>query len=312
MSMVLPTHPKPLTVALLSGRPNTRSLLRWGALVSALHLVVLLSLAGTLDWQLSPTQTLRTGPMQTRTISAPAAAPTASELPSPPAARTRVALVEKSKPASPPKTTTPKTAAPSPKPKTAAPAEQTPSPDPIPASNQDLPATSNLTRSDPLQPQDHANSSDLNDSVPKSSLAATTDPQTGTVVAETPAGTPGSPVTVASQPVTTPASPSTATPTLVPKPTQISASDPPSPGAANTPAGVPTDNPQPTQTPTLPNIQTEASQPSPNLGVASSHVTDKPTTPAPERIASATLALPELALASLPPSALLSYRLCGQ
>ena len=312
MSTVLPTHPKPLPVAQLSGRPSTRSLLRWGALVLVLHLVVLLSLAGTLDWQLSTPQTLRTGPMQTRTLTVPAAAPTASEQPSLPGARTRVALVEKSKPASPPKTTTPKTAAPSPKPQAAAPAEQTPSPDPIPASNQDLPATSNLTRSDPLQPQDHANSSDLNDSVPKSSLPATTDPQAGTVVAETPAGAPSSPVTVASQPVTTSASPSTATPTLAPKPIQISDSDPPLLGAANAPAGVPTDNPQPTQTPAPPNSQTEAFQPSPNPAVATSDATAKPATPSPERIASATLALPELALASLPPSALLNYRLSGQ
>lgn len=54
---------------------------------------------------------------------------------------------------------------------------------------------------------------------------------------------------------------------------------------------------------------TDASQPSPNPAVASSDVT---ATPAPERIASATLALPDLALASLPPSALLNYRLSGQ
>ena len=303
MSTVLPTYPKPLPVAQLSGRPSTRSLLRWGALVLVLHLVVLLSLAGTLDWQLSTPQTLRTGPMQTRTLTVPAAAPTASEQPSLPGARTRVALVEKPKPAPPPQPAAPKIAAPPPKPQAAAAVEQTPSPDPIPASNQDLPETASRTTSDPMQSQD---SVDLNNSGQKNVMATATDPLAGTVVAETIVG---APVTVSSQPVTTPASPSTATPALASKPTQISVSDPPLPGAANTPAGAPTGNPLSAQTPTPPNIKTEASQPSSNPAVASSDVT---ATPAPERIASATLALPELALASLPPSALLSYRLSGQ
>ena len=303
MSTVLPTHPKPLPVAQLSGRPSTRSLLRWGALVLVLHLVVLLSLAGTLDWQLSTPQTLRTGPMQTRTLTVPAAAPTASEQPSLPGARTRVALVEKPKPAPPPQPAAPKIAAPPPKPQAAAAVEQTPSPDPIPASNQDLPETASRTTSDPMQSQD---SVDLNNSGQKNVMATATDPLAGTVVAETIVG---APVTVSSQPVTTPASPSTATPALASKPTQISVSDPPLPGAANAPAGAPTGNPLSAQTPTPPNIKTEASQPSSNPAVAASDVT---ATPAPERIASATLALPELALASLPPSALLNYRLSGQ
>jgi hypothetical protein len=100
MNPVLPTHPQPpLPDAQRTDRPSTRSLLRWGALVLALHLVVLLSLAGTLDWQLSSPQTLRTGPMQTRTIPAPAGATVATDPSQTPAARTRVALVEKAKPA---------------------------------------------------------------------------------------------------------------------------------------------------------------------------------------------------------------------
>ena len=45
--------PKPIPVVARSGRPSTRNLLGWGALVLALHLALLLSLAGTLDWQLS-------------------------------------------------------------------------------------------------------------------------------------------------------------------------------------------------------------------------------------------------------------------
>jgi hypothetical protein len=66
MSTVAPTHLKPPPVASLTGRPSTRSLLRWGALVGVLHLFFLISLAGTLDLQLSGPQTLRTGPIQTR------------------------------------------------------------------------------------------------------------------------------------------------------------------------------------------------------------------------------------------------------
>ncbi len=294
MSTVLPTHPKPLTVAQLSGRPSTRSLLRWGAWVLVLHLVVLLSLAGTLDWQLSPPQTLRTGPIQTRTLTVPAAAPTASELPPLPTARTRIALVEKPKPAPPPKPTAPKTSKPIPKPQAVAAVDQTPPPEPIPPAEQDLPATGNLTRSDPLQPQDQADTS------------------AGTAVAEVAAAVPTEPLEPASQAVTAAASPPTARPVSESNPIQTLASNPPLPGTANAAAVVPIAPLQPSPTTAPPNAKAQASQPSPNPAVASSDVTDKPTTPAPERIASATLALPELALASLPPSTLLSYRLNGQ
>jgi hypothetical protein len=104
MNSVQPIPPQPpLPDAQRTDRPSTRSLLRWGALVLALHLVVLLSLAGTLDWQLSSPQTLRTGPMQTRTIPAPAGATAATDPGHTPAARTRVALVEKPKPKPAPK-----------------------------------------------------------------------------------------------------------------------------------------------------------------------------------------------------------------
>jgi hypothetical protein len=99
MNPVQPIHPQPpLPNAQRTDRPSTRSLLRWGALVLALHLGALLSLAGTLDWQLSKPQTLRTGPMQTRTIPAPAGATAATDPSNTPAARTRVALLEKPKP----------------------------------------------------------------------------------------------------------------------------------------------------------------------------------------------------------------------
>jgi outer membrane biosynthesis protein TonB len=99
MNPVQPIHPQPpLPNAQRTDRPSTRSLLRWGALVLALHLGALLSLAGTLDWQLSKPQMLRTGPMQTRAIPAPAGATAATDPSNTPAARTRVALLEKPKP----------------------------------------------------------------------------------------------------------------------------------------------------------------------------------------------------------------------
>jgi hypothetical protein len=69
-------------------------------------------------------------------------------------------------------------------------------------------------------------------------------------------------------------------------------------------------SPSPAITPTPP--PTEPAPLSPNPPTVSSDATAKPAAPAPERIANATLALPELALASLPPSALLNYRLSGQ
>ena len=159
MSTVAPTHLKPPPVASLTGRPSTRSLLRWGALVGVLHLFFLISLAGTLDLQLSGPQTLRTGPMQTRTLAAAGLAPTASELNLSPA-RTRVALVEKPRPAPTLKPTAPSTAA---TPKTVAsdtvsPAADSPTPqqalDPDPAIPASL-AASNQEPAQDLEPQTH-------------------------------------------------------------------------------------------------------------------------------------------------------------
>lgn len=69
-------------------------------------------------------------------------------------------------------------------------------------------------------------------------------------------------------------------------------------------------------TPAPVNIKTEALAPNPDAhpSVAAHDAAAKPATPQPqpERIASATRALPALEWASLPPSALLSYRLTGQ
>ena len=90
----MPSAPPPVTEP-MSGRPRMRSLLRWGALVLLMHLAALLGLAGPLDWSWSSPQTLRTGPMQTRSIeaSAPAAASTTMPPHNAPAARTRIAMV---------------------------------------------------------------------------------------------------------------------------------------------------------------------------------------------------------------------------
>lgn len=263
--------------ASLSGRPQTRSLLRWGALVLLLHLLVLLSLTGTLNWQLSPSQTLRTGPMQTRTIASPAAAPMASALKPTPAASTRVALVEKPKPATNQKPTTPTTVTAPQKPPTVAAIETAP-------------------------PAEHSTDNPL---------AAAPGPQTsGTLLAEAPAPTTPTESPAQASPDTAPsvsapdaAAPSNGDPTLTP--TQLPSGEPqlsnstaPSPTAANPP------------TPPA----TEPASFDSTAPTATGDAADKTATPTPtpERIASATLALPELALASLPPSVLLSYSLSGQ
>jgi hypothetical protein len=285
MKPVLPTHPQtPLPGAQQPDRPSTRSLLRWGAVVLVLHLVVLLSLAGTLDWQLSSPQTLRTGPMQTRTLTTPADAPTASELKSAPAARTRIALVEKPKPAPTPKpdasptATPPKTASADKAQQPAASAEpqEMSVPDPVPEQA--------------LAPQTHTEPG------AEKPLDVATGPQTsGTLVAEAPA--------TASQP-----SPATRAPPALPSPSL------PLTDNAGVPAPELANDPRQPQAPAAFEAKLEPAKPNtaPQQSTISSDAAAKTGPVAPERIANATLALPELARASLPPSALLSYRLSGQ
>jgi hypothetical protein len=215
-------------------------LLRWGALVLLLHLGFLLSLAGTLNWQLGSPQTLRTGPMQTRTISPLPAAQGAIDPVHTQAARTRVALVEKTK--VPPQPDATKTAA----------APQTTSTDKAdpPAAPPEPAKPVSPTAPDPVTAQDHA-IHPLKDPSSEKDLATATGPQASdSVVADAP----------------------------------ISVVQPATPNHSLLLA----DNA------TLP---TQAA---------------KDESPTPERIASATMALPDLALASMPPSALLSYRLNGQ
>jgi hypothetical protein len=301
MNPVPPTHPQPPPNALRPDRPSTRSLLRWGALVLALHLVVLLSLAGTLDWQLSSPQTLRTGPMQTRTIPAPAGANAATDTGHTPAARTRVALVEKPKPKLVP------TPAPTPKPgaqKTSADPNTTPadktSPtaapsEPEQAMNPDLDQPTILATSDP---------------VPAKHLVTQTDTDPNAQKAlEAPPGTQNSSTAVAEVPFTLSPSLPSATAKLA-SPSQSL------PLTSNTsgPVGVSAYNPPSPETSVVLSAKAEASEPlqGPNLSVASKEAAAKPAAPQPERIAHATMALPEIALGSLPPSALLSYRLSGQ
>jgi hypothetical protein len=293
MNPVLPIHPQPrLPDAQLPDRPSTRSLLRWGALVLALHLVVLLSLAGTLDLQLSSPQTLRTGPMQTRTIPASASTTAATDLGQTPAARTRVALVEKTQ--STPKSNTKKTAAArqkTPVDKAANPStpesEQKPDPDPTQTAG---PATT-----DSAPQQDHATQPNPTHNADKA-ITATPGPQASeSVVAETPfADSPPAP--------SSPAQPTSPSQSL--------------PVASNAPASapLPTDSPRPAPITTPLNVKAQASEPVPNTqqSVAYIETAAKPAAPQPERIGNATMALPEMALGSLPPSVLLSYRLSGQ
>jgi hypothetical protein len=263
MSTVL--HPSPLTrptAEQLSGRPNTRSLLLWGALVLVLHVVVLLSLAGPLDWQLGNPQTLRTGPMQTRAIATPAAERAYFDSVNTPAAHTRVALVEKIQPHSKSDTTkTPKAPLRAPADKPAAPQapEQKLAPDPA--------QLSGLATTDPLPVNDLANESNSAQSAEKAMATVAGVQASDTVVAGTPASDAA--------------------------PAPISQAQP-------TPAAL--------------NDKAQASEPPPNANqsVASIETGARPAAPGPEVIASATMTLPDMALASLPPSALLSYRLNGQ
>ena len=254
MNRVLPTHPLPsLTDAQRPDRPSTRSLLRWGALVLALHLVVLLRLTSALDWQLSNPQTLRTGPLQTRTIPTPAGATVATDPGHTPAARTRVALVEK------------------------------PKPKPAPSHNPDAQKTAaapNTTPTDKASPP----------AAPPAPEQAV-DPDLDKVA-------------------------TLATPVPVPVP------DPdPDPVSAQQTVTLTDTNPNAQKalavtpgTQTSSTAKSEVTEPSqsPNLSVTSSELNTKPDAPQPERIANATMALPVLDLGSLPPPALLSYRLSGQ
>ena len=279
MSTVAPTHPKPPPVASLTGRPSTRSLLRWGALVGVLHLIFLMSLAGTLDLQLSGPQTLRTGPMQTRTLAAAGLAPTGGELNLTPA-RTRVALVEKPRPAPTPTAVAPKTAASD----KASPAADSPTPqqalDPDPAIPANL-AASNQEPAQDLEPQTH--------SAPSAEpvQSASSGPQAQGTAEAAASLTASEPATSQSLPMTS---------------------------SASAPVLVEALNPTPPPTPAPIGVNAEGSDPVQKIHktVAPSEVTAQLAAASPERIASATMALPAVALGSLPPSALLSYQLSGQ
>lgn len=107
----MPAVPSPSTspaAKLGAGRPAGRTLgwLVGGALV--LHVALLSGLAGTLDWRLAASDSVRVSPMQTRWVPpvAPPSAPT--EVPSTAKARTRVASIPKP----PAKTPEPDTAPP--------------------------------------------------------------------------------------------------------------------------------------------------------------------------------------------------------
>ena len=306
--------PKPIPVVARSGRPSTRNLLGWGTLVLTLHLAVLMSLAGTLDWQLSAPQTLRSGPIQTRTTTASAATPTANALPAAPAARTRIALVEKRKPKpiTPTKPAAPKAAATAQQAPTAMAVERTPSAESRTASDQDVSESANLTSTESIQPTDLDSLADTKDTGPVKDLEASTDKQVGPMVAGADVPAPITPGEPASLPVTTAAAPPVAPPASEPSPLQSAASVPNVSAPANPEAWVPVDTPIPDPATGQTNLKSAASPASPNPSGPSNDVNDQPATTAAESIASATLALPELALASLPPSALLSYRLNGQ
>jgi len=298
MKPVLPNHPQPqLSAAQLPERPSTRSLLRWGALVLALHLGALLSLAGTLDLQLSTPLTLRTGPLQTRTIPTPADATAATYPSQTPKARTRVALVEKPKPKP----------APNLKPKaskiavapTATPSDKAPTPaaPPVPeqALDPDLEKVATLATPDPVPAQELVTQTDISHSDGKALAEILATPTSSTAVAE-------APFAVSPPLLSAPAKQALPIQSL------------PLTDNASGPIGVLANSPPSPQTSAAPSIKAEVPEPkqSPNPSVATSEAAAKPAEPQTERIVNATMALPEMALGSLPSPALLSYRLSGQ
>ena len=155
-----------------SGRPAKWTLVRWAALVLAVHLALLMGIAGTVDWRLQSPQVVRTGPMQTRwvppttspgTVSAPAPTKTA-------APTTRVAQVTK---------TAPPTTTPTPTPESSPSAELTPAADTTESSWKPSPASA----TDPAQAAS-APQTQLTEAVPP--LTESSAPVTASAEAPTP------------------------------------------------------------------------------------------------------------------------------
>jgi Protein of unknown function (DUF3108) len=88
------------TVHLVPTAPTRRRLGWLIGVVVLVHLAVLASLGGTLDWQLRPTETTRVSALQTRMLTPPPAPPTAAT-PTPPAPPARTRLTTEPAKASP-------------------------------------------------------------------------------------------------------------------------------------------------------------------------------------------------------------------
>ncbi len=286
MSTVLPNGPMPPTNDSRRGRPSTRSLLPWGALVLVLHLFFLLHLSGTLDFHLSGPQALRTGPMQTRTLAAAEVASTTREQKPTVPARTRVALVEKPKPVPPPQPNPPPTA-PAPKPVATDHSSQTAgSPAPEQAGDSEPATATKPATPDPMPAQEQTTPPDTDDS-PEPVLSTVAGPPASSAVVAQTSLTDSLPSSSQSLPMSSSAS----------APVFELANSPMSP---------------PTPAPIMDKGETSEPGQSPHKSVSANEAVTPLDAPAPERLVSATMALPVLALASLPPSALLSYRLTGQ
>lgn len=315
MSTLSPNAPQPLPpVALQLGRPSARSLLPWAALVLLLHLGLLLGLGGGLDWLQTTPQTQRTAPLQTRTITTPALTPRAAGLVTLPAARTRIAWVEKPRPAPPPEmVATPKVQA---KPKAVAapkpvapPAHQAPSQaTPEWQTNPMLTEPAYRAALDPLSPQDHASLTETDQHKPTDqALATLADAQPSDNAQPSNADKVVDPVPTA--PADQPAAASETNPTKnldttglpLSNTTTLAATVPEK--APSLPAAASTSLPPDVLDATVPTAN-------PKLSEATNDAAGQPA--APVLIASATMSLPDMALASLPPSALLSYKLTGQ
>jgi hypothetical protein len=221
----------------LSGQPSRWVLMRWGGVVLAFHLLLLLNMAGTINWQLKSSPMFATAPLQTRMIptgATEASAPQGNNPVKTESSRTRIAI-------------------------------ERVSPRPAPAAQQALARPSSLAPS-PTAATPPDVSQGTSELTPPLEQASAVTPATGT---------PPQPEPIAPSPPAT-------------EPTSMVLAEPaPAADKLSTAEGPP---------------------PQKALSVANADTPPAPAAP----IANATLVLPSLPLAAIPPSVLLSYRLQGQ
>ena len=266
-----------------TGRPSPGVLLRWGGVVLALHLVLLLNMAGTLDWQIKSPPVQASGPLQTRMIlpaETGANAPQGKQLAKPEPSRTRIAIehvARRPAPAAlqalaPPPALDPWPTAATPPDVLQGPTEQAPDPEPGTAA---IPLPGSPLDPAPVAPapMDPSPAAPQPPSVVRAELSPDVDKLPAAAGLPTP-------------------------PTVMVPPAETAAFAEPAPMASPAPSAATADPAQ--ATPAAPAI----TSPAPSEAATAA----APVAP----LARATLDLPSLPLAAIPPSTLLSYRLQGQ